>query len=163
MQSKSALHGPAMFMANSGFILPGFPSMGAWVTYGLGSENENLPAFVVLPDPRGLPPGGVINWGAGFLPAIHQATTIATDDSRPPIADLFPPREFAHQPLGLFILDAEAHGRGSFLEFFSRILEMPQAAFPCNVSMLTVVPASISAALASTSFTICATIASSST
>ena len=96
MQSKSALHGPAMFMANSGFILPGFPSMGAWVTYGLGSENENLPAFVVLPDPRGLPPGGVINWGAGFLPAIHQATTIATDDSRPPIADLFPPGEFAH-------------------------------------------------------------------
>jgi hypothetical protein len=96
MQSKSALHGPAMFMANSGFILPGFPSMGAWVTYGLGSENENLPAFVVLPDPRGLPPGGVINWGAGFLPAIHQATTIVTDDSRPPIADLFPPGEFAH-------------------------------------------------------------------
>ena len=96
MQSKSALHGPAMFMGNSGFILPGFPSMGAWVTYGLGSENENLPAFVVLPDPRGLPPGGVINWGAGFLPAIHQATTIATDDSRPPIADLFPPGEFAH-------------------------------------------------------------------
>ena len=57
MQSKSALHGPAMFMANSGFILPGFPSMGAWVTYGLGSESEDLPAFVVLPDPRGLPPG----------------------------------------------------------------------------------------------------------
>ncbi len=96
MQSKSALHGPAMFMANSGFILPGFPSMGAWVTYGLGSENDNLPAFVVLPDPRGLPPGGVINWGAGFLPAIHQGTTIAVDDGRPPIADLFPPGEFAH-------------------------------------------------------------------
>ena len=56
MQSKSALHGPAMFMANSGFILPGFPSMGAWVTYGLGSISEDLPAFVVLPDPRGLPP-----------------------------------------------------------------------------------------------------------
>lgn len=66
MQSKSALHGPAMFMANSGFILPGFPSMGAWVTYGLGTMNENLPAFVVLPDPRGLPPGGVVNWGRGF-------------------------------------------------------------------------------------------------
>ena len=58
MQSKTALHGPAMFMANSGFILPGFPSMGAWVTYGLGSVAEDLPAFVVLPDPRGLPPGG---------------------------------------------------------------------------------------------------------
>lgn len=50
-----------MFMMNSGFIRPGFPAMGAWVTYGLGSESENLPAFVVLPDPRGLPPGGVAN------------------------------------------------------------------------------------------------------
>ena len=96
MQSKSALHGPAMFMANSGFILPGFPSMGAWVTYGLGSESDELPAFVVLPDPRGLPPGGVINWGAGFLPAIHQGTTLQTDAGKPPIADLFPPKEFSN-------------------------------------------------------------------
>lgn len=90
MQSKSALHGPAMFMANSGFILPGFPSMGAWVTYGLGSMNADLPAFVVLPDPRGLPPGGVINWGAGFLPAVHQGTTLRTDPASAPIDDLFP-------------------------------------------------------------------------
>ncbi len=97
MQSKSALHGPAMFMANSGFILPGFPSMGAWVTYGLGSESENLPAFVVLPDPRGLPPGGVINWGAGFLPAVHQGTMLNTDSSADPIADLFPPKAFAEK------------------------------------------------------------------
>jgi Protein of unknown function (DUF1501) len=96
MQSKTALHGPAMFMANSGFILPGFPSMGAWVTYGLGSASEDLPAFVVLPDPRGLPPGGVINWGAGFLPAIHQGTTLNTDPDQPPIADLFPAKDFAH-------------------------------------------------------------------
>ncbi|MEX1223985.1 MAG: DUF1501 domain-containing protein, partial [Pirellulales bacterium] len=49
MKSKSAIHGPAMFMMNTGFILPGFPAMGAWVTYGLGNETENLPAFVVLP------------------------------------------------------------------------------------------------------------------
>ena len=90
MQSKSALHGPAMFMANSGFILPGFPSMGAWVTYGLGSMNADLPAFVVLPDPRGLPPGGVINWGAGFLPAVHQGTTLRTDPALTSIEDLFP-------------------------------------------------------------------------
>ena len=90
MQSKSALHGPAMFMANSGFTLPGFPSMGAWVTYGLGTESEDLPAFVVLPDPRGLPPGGVLNWGAGFLPAVHQGTAINTDHPQNPIPDLFP-------------------------------------------------------------------------
>lgn len=90
MQNKSALHGPAMFMMNSGFIRPGFPSMGSWVTYGLGSENENLPAFVVLPDMRGLPPGGVLNWNAGFLPAIHQGTVLETAASKPPIANLFP-------------------------------------------------------------------------
>jgi hypothetical protein len=83
-----------MFMANSGFILPGFPSMGAWVTYGLGSPSEDLPAFVVLPDPRGLPPGGVLNWGSGFLPAIHQGTVLQTDAGKPPIADLFPPKGY---------------------------------------------------------------------
>lgn len=94
MQNKSALHGPAMFMMNSGFIRPGFPSMGAWVTYGLGCETDNLPAFVVLPDVRGLPPGGVLNWGAGFLPAVHQGTVFDAAEGRQPIANLFPPAEF---------------------------------------------------------------------
>ncbi len=95
MHSKTALHGPACFMMNTGFTLPGFPSMGSWVTYGLGSEADDLPAFVVLPDPRGLPPGGIINWGAGFLPAEHQATTLDTSNPTQPIADLFPPKDFA--------------------------------------------------------------------
>ena len=95
MQSKTALHGPGCFMMNTGFTLPGYPSMGAWVTYGLGSESENLPAFVVLPDPRGLPPGGIINWGAGFLPAVHQATMLDAANVDLPIADLFPPKSFA--------------------------------------------------------------------
>lgn len=90
MQNKSALHGPAMFMMNSGFIRPGFPSMGAWVTYGLGSENDDLPGFVVLPDVRGLPPGGVLNWNSGFLPARHQGTVLEVAADQPPIADLFP-------------------------------------------------------------------------
>jgi len=94
MQSNSAVHGPGCFMMNTGETIPGFPSMGAWVTYGLGSENENLPAFVVLPDPRGLPPGGIINWGAGFLPATYQATTLETANSEQVIADLFPPKYF---------------------------------------------------------------------
>ena len=94
MHSKSALHGPAMFMMNSGFILPGFPSMGAWVTYGLGSEADDLPGYVVLPDPRGLPPGGVLNWGAGFLPAKQQGTPMETAADKAPLADLFPPKEF---------------------------------------------------------------------
>ncbi|MBC8325836.1 MAG: DUF1501 domain-containing protein [Verrucomicrobia subdivision 3 bacterium] len=98
MHSKSALHGPAMFMMNSGFILPGFPSMGAWVTYGLGSEADNLPAYVVLPDPRGLPPGGVLNWGAGFLPAKQQGTPMQTAADKPPLADLFAPEAFKNHP-----------------------------------------------------------------
>ncbi|MCB1202805.1 MAG: DUF1501 domain-containing protein, partial [Verrucomicrobiae bacterium] len=92
MKSTTALHGPGCFLMNTGNTLPGYPSMGAWVTYGLGSESENLPSFVVLPDPRGLPPGGIINWGAGFLPALHQATTLDTTDPDQPIADLFPPK-----------------------------------------------------------------------
>lgn len=95
MQSTTALHGPGNFMMNTGQTMPGFPSMGAWVTYGLGAETDNLPAFVVLPDVRGLPPGGIINWGAGFLPAEHQATTLDTTNADQPIADLFPPKEIA--------------------------------------------------------------------
>ena len=114
MQSKSALHGPAMFMANSGFILPGFPCMGSWVTYGLGSESENLPAFVVLPDPRGLPPGGVINWGAGFLPAVHQGTVLETAENEAPIADLFPAIRSSQ-----FTASAESSSR-AFLQSLNR-------------------------------------------
>ncbi|MEP6670129.1 MAG: DUF1501 domain-containing protein [Chthoniobacter sp.] len=115
MQSKSALHGPAMFMANTGFILPGFPSMGAWVTYGLGSESDNLPSFVVLPDPRGLPPGGVINWGAGFLPAVYQGTPLNTDAGTAPIADLFPPKSFADS-----LASGEKEGRDFLRELNTR-------------------------------------------
>ena len=94
MQNKSALHGPAMFMMNSGFIRPGFPCMGSWVIYGLGCETQNLPSFVVLPDVRGLPPGGVINWGAGFLPAVHQGTVLETAADKPPVANLFPTADY---------------------------------------------------------------------
>jgi hypothetical protein len=90
MVSKSNVHGPATFMQNSGFILPGFPSMGAWVGYALGSMNESLPTFVVLPDGRGFAPNGPANWTAGFLPAAHQGTMIRPGAPRP-IADLFPP------------------------------------------------------------------------
>lgn len=90
MVAKSNVHGPATFMQNTGFVLPGFPSMGAWVRYGLGSANDNLPAFVVLPDSRGFPPNGPANWSAGFLPAEHQGVTIRPSAANP-IQDLFPP------------------------------------------------------------------------
>lgn len=90
MVAKSNVHGPATFMQNTGFVLPGFPSFGSWVGYALGSMNENLPALVVLPDSRGFAPNGPANWGAGFLPATHQGTMIRPSATLP-IADLFPP------------------------------------------------------------------------
>lgn len=89
MVSKSNVHGPATFMQATGFILPGFPSWGAWISYGLGSETDELPTFVVLPDPRGFAPNGPKNWGAAFLPAEHQGTMIQPNRETP-IADLFP-------------------------------------------------------------------------
>ncbi|MEE2642982.1 MAG: DUF1501 domain-containing protein [Planctomycetota bacterium] len=100
MHNKSALHGPATFMINTGFTLPGFPSMGSWITYGLGNENRDLPSFVVLPDSRGVPPGGPANWGCGFLPARVQGTAIEVTAGQPPIADLYPPQQKGITPGG---------------------------------------------------------------
>ena len=90
MVATSNVHGPATFMQSTGFVLPGFPSMGAWVGYGLGSENQNLPTFVVLPDSRGFAPNGPKNWSAGFLPATHQGTLLKPSGGNP-VADLHPP------------------------------------------------------------------------
>ncbi len=81
-------HVGSVSQMNTGAVLPGRPSLGAWVSYGLGSENENLPAFVVLLD-GGDPPGGSKNWGAGFLPASYQGTRLRTGGS--PILYLTPP------------------------------------------------------------------------
>jgi hypothetical protein len=92
MTSKSNVHGPATFLQSTGFVLPGFPSAGAWVSYGLGSMNESLPAFVVLPDSRGFPPGGPKNWSNGFLPSAHQGTLVRAS-AREPIYGLFPPKD----------------------------------------------------------------------
>jgi len=91
MYAKSNNHTPAAFQMNSGFTQNGFPCMGSWLSYGLGTENENLPAFVVLPDPRGLPAGGSINWTSGFLPANHQGVAFRTQSGEP-VPDLQTPR-----------------------------------------------------------------------
>ena len=72
MVADSANHTPATFQQNTGFQLNGFPVMGSWVSYGLGSESDDLPAYVVLPDSRGYPAGGTINWSNGFLPSRHR-------------------------------------------------------------------------------------------
>ena len=89
MVAMSANHGPAQLQMNCGFIRNGFPCLGAWTSYGLGRASENLPFFVVLPDPRGIPAGGLANWGAGFLPARHQGTPLRAKGA--PVVDLLPP------------------------------------------------------------------------
>jgi hypothetical protein len=88
MWSGIGNHTPATYEANSGFRTLGFPSAGAWISYGLGSEVDNLPAFVVLPDSRSWPTGGANNWTSGFLPARHQG--VALKASGPAIHDLRP-------------------------------------------------------------------------
>jgi uncharacterized protein DUF1501 len=93
MVAKSNNHTPAAFMMNSGFTTNGFPCAGSWVAYGLGSENRDLPAFVVLPDPRQLPAGGSTNWSAGFLPAAYQGVMFRAKGE--PIPDLFPAGEIS--------------------------------------------------------------------
>ncbi len=94
MTSKTNVHGPASYMMNTGFLLPGFPCFGAWVSYALGSLSDNLPDFIVLPDARGLPYNQKANFSAGFLPARHQGTLIQAGSPRP-VPDLFPPDKFS--------------------------------------------------------------------
>jgi hypothetical protein len=91
LASKSSVHGPASYLQTTGFLTPGFPAAGAWVGYALGRLSDDLPAFVVLPDPRGLPYNGAGNFSSGFLPASHQATAVNTSGPTP-IPDLAPPK-----------------------------------------------------------------------
>jgi uncharacterized protein (DUF1501 family) len=94
MTTKTNVHGAGTYMMNTGFLLPGFPCMGAWISYALGNEADNLPTFVVLPDARGLPYNQKGCFSSGFLPAIHQGTVI--DAAAPqPVPSLFPDAEFA--------------------------------------------------------------------
>jgi hypothetical protein len=90
MTSKTNVHGPGSYLMNTGFLLPGFPCFGSWVSYALGCETDNLPAFVVLPDTRGLPYNQKGNFSSGFLPVSHQGTIINPSASAP-IADLHAP------------------------------------------------------------------------
>lgn len=74
--TESVVHAPAMYQVHTGRILMGYPSMGSWMTYGLGTESENLPAYVVMPQPEGTPEGGTPCWGSAFLPAVYQGTLL---------------------------------------------------------------------------------------
>jgi len=91
MYADSPIHGSAMLMMNSGRLLSGHPCLGTWVTYGLGSENENLPAFVVMLDQTGGPISGAKNWSSGYMPAAFQATVLRSDGV--PIHDLASPAQ----------------------------------------------------------------------
>jgi hypothetical protein len=93
MASKTNVHGPATYMMNSGFLLPGFPSMGAWISYGLGNLSDELPTFVVLPDAKGLPYNQKGPFSSGFLPAVHQGTVIKAGRKNP-VPDLFPKEKY---------------------------------------------------------------------
>jgi hypothetical protein len=89
----SVIHAPAHYQMNTGRAFMGFPSLGSWITYGLGSESDNLPAFVVMTQPEGTPEGGAPCWGAGFLPALYQGTLFRNGPN--PIINLNPPAEFS--------------------------------------------------------------------
>ena len=92
MFSKTNTHGPGCVFMNTGHPTEGFPSAGSWISYALGSANENLPAYVAIPDIRGEPPNGKANWSNGFLPAQHQAIMLSDHQ---PIRNLARPKSIS--------------------------------------------------------------------
>ncbi len=92
MTSETNTHGPGETFMSTGFTREGYPSAGAWVTYALGSEADDLPAYVAIPDPRGVPQSGPQNWGNGFLPAAFQGTPFNADK---PIMHLARPKSIS--------------------------------------------------------------------
>ncbi len=92
LTSKTNTHGPGENYMSTGFTLEGFPSMGAWTTYALGTENQNLPSYVAIPDPRGNPQAAGNNWGSAFLPAQYQGTPFS---GQRPIRYLKTPAKFS--------------------------------------------------------------------
>jgi hypothetical protein len=121
----SVTHPESVYLMNTGSILMGRPSLGAWVSYGLGTANRNMPAFVVLPDPGGWPKGGSPAWGGGYLPAAYQGTVVKGGQS--PIEHLAnPPGVSAEQQRKTLDLVAEANQehlatRGNDSELAARI------------------------------------------
>ncbi len=110
MRADSANHTPALFVLNSGFQFNGYPALGSWLSYGLGSVVDDLPAFVVLPDGRGEPNGAASNWTSGFLPAQHQGVVFRGGDT--PVRDLFPEQAITAQ---------EEHDSRAFLQKLNRL------------------------------------------
>lgn len=107
MTAESNTHGPAENQMSTGFTLDGFPSMGAWASYALGSDASDLPAFVAIPDPRGVPQSGPNNWSSGFLPAVFQGVPFNTQK---PIPNLKTPA---------YIKDGDEKATREFLKFLN--------------------------------------------
>ena len=116
MFAETSNHTPATFQENSGFRLNGFPVLGSWLSYGLGAECDNLPSYVVIPDARGFPAGGTINWTNGFLPARHQGvvfrSTGAAIDNLAPAVPIAAERDLATRELLKRMNDRHAAARG---------------------------------------------------
>lgn len=102
MHTDTAAHASGCLQMNTGSIFIGKPSLGAWTTYGLGTDNESLPAFVVMTDPRGGPIGSASNWTAGFMPAAYQGTLFRSGGA--PLLDLHPPVDDVTQRRSLGLL-----------------------------------------------------------
>lgn len=120
MTSKTNTHGPGENFMSTGFTLDGFPSLGGWLTYALGSTNDELPAFVAIPDPRGGPQMAGNNWGAGFLPAAFQGTSF---NASRPVPNLARPRG----------VGAEADGR--WREFLRGLNDRHLESFPGDTQL----------------------------
>lgn len=88
MHTEHRNHEQALWMMHTGMIVAGRPSLGAWAAYGLGTENQNLPAYIVLPDPRGLPVDGIRNWSSGWMPPVYQGTPFRSEGM--PVLNLRP-------------------------------------------------------------------------
>lgn len=93
MHTEHINHEPALWMMHTGRTIPGRPCIGSWAVYGLGSENKNLPAFIVLDDPKGLPIDGIRNWSSGWLPPVYQGTRFRAEGT--PVWNLHPHRPVA--------------------------------------------------------------------
>jgi Protein of unknown function (DUF1501) len=121
MVSESVDHEAALRCFHSGKTFPGRPGWGSWVLYGLGSMRQDLPAYVVLSDPGGLPVDGTNNWSSGFLPAVYQGTPFRAKGA--PVANLVPPAE------------ASAAGRRNQLDFLGELNSAHLRRYPHNTEL----------------------------
>lgn len=131
LTSKTNTHGPGEMFMSTGFTTEGFPSIGAWVTYALGTEDQDLPAYVAIPDPRGGPQQGPANWSAGFLPAVFQGTAFNADKpiphlTRPP--EITPGSDRATRDYLRFLNDEHLKRNPADTELAARIASYELAA-----------------------------------